>query len=165
MTLAHVGCEFLYISVMVAAATSSTTSAPGGRGGKGGRARTTQEAENRLAHFNAERDAIVAEVSQRVVSGRLSEAQRHKLGDASLEYVLNDVAFQEIRRLERGPASAGEKKRLGAWKDLARRVGRMTDDEKRAELTRIVEYYARDVCGNFNPRVFKFATSLLPMLL
>lgn len=135
---------------MVAATTS----------GRGGRARTTQEAENRLAHFNAERDAIVAEVSQRVVIARLSEAQGRR--DASLEYVLNDVAFQEIRRLGRGPASAGEKKRLGAWKDLARRVGRMTDDEKRGELTRIVEYYAHDVCGNFNPRVFKFATRLLP---
>src|SRR5215468_970463 len=124
MTLAHVGCEFLYISVMVAAATSSTTSAPGGRGGKGGRARTTQEAENRLAHFNAERDAIVAEVSQRVVIARLSEAQRRR--DASLEYVLNDVAFQEIRRLERGPASAPERKQIGTWKDLAKRVGRMS---------------------------------------
>src|SRR5215470_15176806 len=153
MTLAHVRCEFLYISGMVAAATS----------GRGGRARTTQEAENRLAHFNAERDAIVAEVSQRVVIARLSDARRRR--DASLEYVLNDVAFQEIRRLERGPASAGERKRLGAWKDLARRVGRMTDEEKRTELTRIVEYYARDVCGNFNPRVFKFATRLLPTLL
>src|SRR5262252_7069677 len=87
--------------------------------------RPVKEAENRMARFNAERDAIVAEVERRVVEARLSEAGKRR--DASLEYVLNDVAFQEIRRLERGLASPPERKRVGAWKDLARRLGRMSD--------------------------------------
>jgi glycerol-3-phosphate O-acyltransferase len=125
--------------------------------------RPVREAENRLAHFNAERAAIVAEVERRVLASRLAAAGRGR--DASLEYVLNDVAFQEIRRLERGLASAGERKRIGAWHDLARRLGTMTDDEKRVRLGRLIAEYAHDIAGSFNPRVYRFATRLMPPLL
>lgn len=122
-----------------------------------------KEAVNRLAAFNGERAGIVDEVTRRVLQTRLAEAAHRR--DASLEYVLNDVAFQEIRRLEKGAASASERKRVGEWKDLARRLGRMTDAEKRDSLRDLIKRYARDVCGNFNPRVFRFATRLLPTIL
>ncbi len=125
--------------------------------------RPVREAENRLARFNAERGAIVAEVERRVLASRLAEAGHGR--EASLEYVLNDVAFQEIRRRERGMASAGERKQLGVWHDLARRLGRMTDDEKRERLRRLISDYAHDVCGSFNPRVYRFATRLMPTLI
>src|SRR5882672_9448189 len=104
------------------------------------RSRPVKEAVNRLARFNGERDAIVTDVERRVVEARLAEAGNRR--DASLEYVLNDVAFQEIRRLERGLATGPERKSLGAWKDLARRLGKMTDDEKRARLAQLVGDYA-----------------------
>lgn len=126
-------------------------------------ARPVKEAENRLARFNGQRGAIVNEVEQRVLSRRLDDANRRP--DASLEYVLNDVAFQEIRRLERGNATVNERKRLGAWQDLARRLSRMTDGEKRDRLAGIVHDYAADILGNFNPRVYHFATRLLPTVL
>jgi glycerol-3-phosphate O-acyltransferase len=125
--------------------------------------RPIQEAENRLASFNRERNSIIAEVERRVLAGRLDAAGAG--GDASIEYVLNDVAFQEIRRLERGPASEGEKKRLPEWRDLARRLGTMSDDERRRRLSEQVGRYARDIAGSFSMRVFRFATSLLPSLL
>jgi glycerol-3-phosphate O-acyltransferase len=126
-------------------------------------ARPVKEAENRLARFNAERAVILSEVEERVVQARLADAERRR--DASLEYVLNDVAFQEIRRRERGMASAAERKHVGDWRDLARRLGRMSDEEKRTRLTDLVRDYAFDVRGNFNPRVYRFATSLLPTIL
>ena len=125
--------------------------------------RPVKEAENRLIRFNAERVSIVADVERRVVADRVDSAARAK--DTSLEYVLNDVAYQEIRRLERGLATKEERKGLGAWRDLARRLGRMSDAEKRDRLARIVAEYTHDVLGNFNPRVYRFATSLLPPLL
>jgi glycerol-3-phosphate O-acyltransferase len=126
-------------------------------------ARPVKEAENRLIRFNAERQEIVAEVERRVMAARLAAASRG--GDASLEYVLNDVAYQEVRRLERGLASSKERKKSGEWRDLARRLGRMSDEEKRQQLGRLVHAIAADVCGNFNPRVYRFTTSLLPALL
>ena len=118
-------------------------------------ARPVKEAENRLTRFNGERGAIVAEVERRVLDSRTGS------GD-SLEYVLNEVAFQEIRRLEKGMASTAERKGIGSWKDLARRLGRMSESEKRQRLAALVHAYASDVAGNFNPRVYRFATRLLP---
>jgi glycerol-3-phosphate O-acyltransferase len=125
--------------------------------------RPVKEAENRLEGFNAERESILADVEARVIGARTAAA-RHG-AERSLEYVLNDVVFQEIRRLERGPASKGEKKRLPEWRDLARRLGGMDEAQKLERLERIVGGYCQDVCGNFNTRVYRFATGFLPPLL
>jgi glycerol-3-phosphate O-acyltransferase len=125
--------------------------------------RPVKEAENRLASFNQERASILDEVHQRVLFSKVEAAQRKK--EASLEYVLNDVAYHEIRRLESGPATAREKKRLGAWRGLARQLHGMGDEEKRERLSVLVWEYAKDVAGNFDPRVYRFAKGLLPAAL
>jgi glycerol-3-phosphate O-acyltransferase len=126
-------------------------------------ARPVREAENRLARFNSERDALVSEVERRVLESRILAAGQGT--DASLEYVLNDVAYQEIRRRERGLASAEERKQTGEWRELARRLGRMTQEEKKRRIEQLIHDYAHDIRGSFNPRVYRFATSLLPPLL
>jgi glycerol-3-phosphate O-acyltransferase len=41
----------------------------------------------------------------------------------------------------------------------------MSDDEKREELRALVRHYGRDVVGNFDPRVYRFATGIGPSLL
>ena len=41
----------------------------------------------------------------------------------------------------------------------------MNDDEKREELRGLVRHYGQDVVGNFDPRVYKFATGIGPSLL
>jgi glycerol-3-phosphate O-acyltransferase len=118
--------------------------------------RPVLEAENRLVRFNAERDSILEVVERRVVDTYLQAAERSP--DASLEYVLNDVAYAEIQRYE----ASGGKKSLGRWRDLATRLGRISEAEKRAELEKLVAHYARDIVGNFNPRVYRFANDILP---
>src|SRR5712675_702582 len=75
--------------------------------------RPVREAENRLERFNADRQRLLAEVERRVVARRVSEAKAG--GDASLEYVLNDVAYCEIRRLE-----ASKSDGVDRWRDLSR---------------------------------------------
>ncbi|HLL24029.1 MAG TPA: 1-acyl-sn-glycerol-3-phosphate acyltransferase [Kofleriaceae bacterium] len=119
--------------------------------------RPVREAENRLEKFNAERERLLAEVERRVLARKVVEAQRG--GDSSLEYVLNDVAYCEIRRLEHKNGAADR------WKDLSRRLLAMTEDEKREELRRLVRHYGQDVVGNFDPRVYKFSTTIGPSLL
>jgi glycerol-3-phosphate O-acyltransferase len=115
--------------------------------------------DNRLSHFNRERDAIVSEVEQRIVS-RLQSAAREG-EEHSLEYVLNEVAFAEIQRHEHESGRAA-KKALGRWRDLAMRLNRMAPEAKRAELSGLVRHYVKDIVGNFNPRVYRFARSVLP---
>ncbi|HEY4241699.1 MAG TPA: 1-acyl-sn-glycerol-3-phosphate acyltransferase [Kofleriaceae bacterium] len=118
--------------------------------------RPVREAENRLERFNSERDRLLAEVERRVVARRIAESRAG--GEASLEYVLNDVAFSEIKRLE-------GKKSVGRWRDLSRRLLTMPDEEKQQELRELVRYYGRDIVGNFDPRVYKLATGVMPSLL
>jgi glycerol-3-phosphate O-acyltransferase len=122
--------------------------------------RPVQEAENRLEHFNADRERLLAEVERRVVARRVTEGK--KGGDASLEYVLNDVAFSEIKRLEAARQKNGA---LDRWKDLSRRLMAMNEGEKEAELRDLVRYYGRDIVGNFDPRVYRFATGIGPSIL
>ncbi|MBL9018758.1 MAG: 1-acyl-sn-glycerol-3-phosphate acyltransferase [Myxococcales bacterium] len=120
--------------------------------------RPVREAENRLERFNSDRERLLSEVERRVVARRVGESRAG--GDSSLEYVLNDVAFNEIRRLEGKGNGAADK-----WKDLSRRLLGMSEEEKAAELRRLVRYYGQDVVGNFDPRVYRFATGIAPSLL
>ena len=123
--------------------------------------RPVQEAENRLERFNADRERLLAEVERRVVARRV--AQAHAGGDNTLEYVLNDVAFNEIRRLEAGKNGHGEA--TARWRDLSRRLLTMSDEDKQSELRALVRHYGKDIVGNFDPRVYRFATGIGPSLL
>src|SRR3954469_5222238 len=122
--------------------------------------RPVREAENRLERFNDERERLLAEVERRVVARRVAEASA--AGDASLEYVLNDVAYCEIRRLE---ASGAGDAAVQRWRDLSRRLLTMAEPDKEEELRSLVRHYGRDVVGNFDPRVYRFATGVAPPLL
>ena len=120
--------------------------------------RPVREAENRLERFNADREKLLAAVERRVVARRVAEATSG--GDASLEYVLNDVAYCEIKRLEKTDNGAADR-----WRELSRRLLTMSEQDKQNELRTLVRYYGRDVVGNFDPRVYKFATGVGPSLL
>jgi glycerol-3-phosphate O-acyltransferase len=95
--------------------------------------------------FNRHKDAIVDEVVRRVVA----EARDPLL-------VLNEAAFLEVKRQQ--TAGSDNVVPYGEWRSLARSLGRMSDDESRARLADVVRRYARDVAGNFDPRVYKFAS-------
>ena len=116
-------------------------------------------ASNRLLQFNGDRDAILQRVSERVYTRCLDAAERG--GDDSLEYVLNDVAFSEMRRLEKS-SNRRHQRQFQRWHDLANRLLRMSEAEKRDELQSLIEHYSADIVGNFNPRVYRFATGILP---
>src|SRR5829696_5660531 len=86
--------------------------------------RPVREAENRLERFNADREKLLSEVERRVVARRVAESRAG--GDASLEYVLNDVAYCEIKRLEKSKNGAER------WRDLSRRLLSMSEEDKQA---------------------------------
>jgi glycerol-3-phosphate O-acyltransferase len=102
--------------------------------------------------FNAARDEIVAEVVDRVVKGTEDPL-----------YVLNDAAYFEIKRLELSKRKI-DQERHAEWQRLARGLGRMSKAERTERLRDLVTEYARDVAGNFNPRVYQLSTRILPGL-
>ncbi|MEM9192731.1 MAG: 1-acyl-sn-glycerol-3-phosphate acyltransferase [Myxococcota bacterium] len=107
--------------------------------------------------FNGERDDIVKEVTTRVVAANSAD-------NAALEYALNEVAFYEAQRLARQKDQEA-KDSLGFWKGVLKRVARMSEEEKRRTLSKIVRRMAKDVAGNFDPRVYRMSETVVPRLL
>lgn len=99
--------------------------------------------------FNAARPSIVEEVIHRVTT---------QTRDPLLS--LNEAAYLETKRLQHtGHADLTE------WRHLAGQLGRMTDAELREKLKHYAEKYAWDVAGNFDPKVYKFASKAMAPIL
>ncbi|MFO7564678.1 MAG: 1-acyl-sn-glycerol-3-phosphate acyltransferase [Enhygromyxa sp.] len=111
--------------------------------------------EPRIFRFNDEREAVVGEVAARVVG--------QCLGDR-LELLLNESAHKEIERLEKQRDDEA-REWLGFWQTVVRKLSRMNESERRETLRQIVESMARDVAGNFDPRVYRFAQRVIPGLI
>jgi len=107
--------------------------------------------------FNSERDDIVSEVVKRICAAYETDRSR-------LEIALNDAAFHEIRRLEKQRDEEAHD-RLGYWRSMIRRIGKMDETEQRRVLHTIVTDMTRDVAGNFDPRVYRFARHAVPRLI
>ncbi len=107
--------------------------------------------------FNSERDDVVSDVVNRI-------CVTHETDRTRLEMALNDAAFHEIRRLEKQRDDEA-RDRLGYWRSMIRRIGKMDDAEQRRVLHTIVTNMARDIAGNFDPRVYRFARKAAPRLI
>lgn len=102
-----------------------------------------------IFEFNSHRQEIVGEVVSRVVAQTKDPI-----------FALNDAAYEEVKRLE---SSGGSE--LAEWQKLASAMGRMSDTDARAKLTAYAERFAWDIAGNFDPRVYKFASRAMAPLL
>lgn len=104
-----------------------------------------------------DKERAVAEVVARIVAGAGT--------NAGLDAAIADTIYQERRRVEkeRGKSrDAGLKK----WDERRRALLAATNpDEKKALLGKIAEEFAREVLGNFDPKVHRFATKVLPFAL
>lgn len=114
-----------------------------------------------LFRFNEERPHLTSEVARRIYGDYLTASR--KRAEARLEYVLNETAYVEIDRLRTETGPEDEVRSIGWWRHLARTVGEISEDEKREILRTLVDSYVEDTAGRFDPDVFAFATSLLPM--
>jgi len=105
-----------------------------------------------IFHFNHERAALVAQTIDRVCAQTRSPL-----------HALNDAAYWETRRLE-ASRKKGDQDELAEWRALSRKLSRMTDAERRSQLKELVGNYAGDIAGNFDPRVYRLSTRILPSL-
>lgn len=105
----------------------------------------------RIFQLNQERADIVREVVAR-------EYARKAASEGSLELAINDTAYNEIARLE----SSRKNPALEKWRELYRTLGKKPLAEKQAIVKRLLEEAALDIVGNFDPRVYDFATRIVP---
>jgi glycerol-3-phosphate O-acyltransferase len=119
----------------------------------GARPRPDEDAP--LFRFNRERVGIVEEVTARSV-----ETLRGK----DVAAMLLEAAYLEQKRLERSH-DASARAELGKWRDVARRVQGLGGSSLEAVAAEKIREHAWDVAGNFDPRVYRLASKILPVLL
>lgn len=81
-----------------------------------------------------------------------------------LENIILDTCYNEIKRLEN---TRGKKEEdiqdLKFWRKNYKNV---LEEYNREEIFKnIIEHYSNDIVGNFNPKVYKFVTDLLPIFM
>src|SRR5690606_16267527 len=111
----------------------------------------------RIFSFNSEREHIIHELVLRVVEQQGRDPQR-------LLYTLSEAANAEVRRLS-GQRDAEADVLLDFWRRLLRRLGKMSEDERRESLRAIVDRMGHDIAGNFDVRVFRATRRLVPGVL
>jgi glycerol-3-phosphate O-acyltransferase len=102
--------------------------------------------------FNQSRDAIVEEVVRRACDA---------IGDRRL--ALSEAAFLEVKRQQ--SSGSDDIVPLAEWRALARSLARLSDADCVWRLREIVTRYALDVAGNFDPRVYRFASRTIAPLI
>ncbi|MEM6290220.1 MAG: 1-acyl-sn-glycerol-3-phosphate acyltransferase [Myxococcota bacterium] len=115
-----------------------------------------EPSDPKIFWFNSERADILQDVVRRIM-------ERYQ-DDEGIEFIIGDAAYHEIRRLE-PRTDEGGRKGLEYWRGVIRRVGRMSSEGKHETLREIAMRMAKDVAGNFDPRVYKFAARAVPGLL
>ncbi len=115
--------------------------------------------ESPLFRFNRDRHDIIDEVVDRVTRDAIDRAWRSP--SDGLGYLLNEAAYVEIARLEKSAAPEAAVERA-AWQKIARSMGRATEEENAERLRGIVRQFAGETVGHFRPKVFRFATKVVP---
>lgn len=115
--------------------------------------------ESPLFRFNRDRNDVIDEVVERVTREALDRAW--KSPSDGLDYLLNEAAYVEMARLE-SSGEPGASEAYGSWRDIARSMGRTSEEENAERLRRIVSQFAGETVGHFRPAVFRFATQVLP---
>lgn len=101
-----------------------------------------------MQHLEAE---ILAEVAER--------ALEKALASQSPEFVLNEVAYRELLRLHK------KHPKVAYWQNIYGSLNRLTRDEQTRQLATLTQEYAHDVIGHFDPKVYRFATSMVPHIM
>lgn len=119
------------------------------------------EIDWRIPVSEDERDAIVNEVTERVVMELADAASQSP--EKALEYIINDVLYHEKQRAKSEGYNAEMKEELSFLKGATRGLGSSDDEKKKEMLRKIAEHYAKDIAGHFDKKVFAFSTKILPI--
>lgn len=100
---------------------------------------------------------IIKEVIDRVVKEEISKD--------SIDNLILNTSYSEIQRLENSRKTPEEKEELSNWKKTYQSMLNISESEKNKKLEKIVSHYVNDIVGNFDPKVYRFATKLVPSLM
>lgn len=102
---------------------------------------------------------ILTAVEDRVSSATV---RRAKAKGVLVEEVLSESLYHERRRLKDERRGKARDVDIAFWDSVQSGLRRASDGEREALLKRVVRHYADEIAGNFDDRVYQFATRLLP---
>jgi glycerol-3-phosphate O-acyltransferase len=107
-----------------------------------------------------DKERIQVEVAQRVVDRYVQVSKTAPEG--YLQTIVNDTVYNELRRLERARPGKLKKQELGYYKSVRRRLSSGSDSNQREFLEQMARRFVAEVVGNFDDRVYKLSTTLVP---
>lgn len=103
---------------------------------------------------------VAEEAVRRVLSRVVARANGR---EQTLEEVLYESVYREEHRLSRpGAHSAAD---VSFVKSVRHDLARADEDSRQRLLHRLLTHYGHEIAGHFDPRVYRFATSVLPAAL
>lgn len=103
-----------------------------------------------------DRERIQLEVTSRVLERHMA---RSASGPDYLETLINDTIYHERRRLERDPPKGDE---ASFYAGLAKRLPKASQVELKQMLEEMLRRFVAEVVGNFDERVYRLSTSVVP---
>ncbi|MGE4141023.1 MAG: 1-acyl-sn-glycerol-3-phosphate acyltransferase [Planctomycetota bacterium] len=83
-------------------------------------------------------------------------------GSQALEGALADTIYWELDRLKKAKPGKQKQQEQALYERCRRQVLRGSDGQRQAALREIVSFFAREILGNFDPRVHAVATRAVP---
>ncbi|MBN1945971.1 MAG: 1-acyl-sn-glycerol-3-phosphate acyltransferase [Bradymonadales bacterium] len=102
-----------------------------------------------------EKEKVLVEVVQRVLNECCQDPQQ-------IERVLFDTLYEERRRLESDRNKARARLQSAFYDDLYHQALRASSERQRDLLKAIVQFFAEEVAGHFDPRVYALSTRIVP---
>jgi len=106
------------------------------------------------------KEAVISEVIRRITVEKIQNADK-----IPLETIIADTIYHERKRLENGKTTKKAMPAILYWKKMNKRLIHASEAEKQAMLQELSQNFVREIIGNFNPKVYQFATKALPILL
>jgi glycerol-3-phosphate O-acyltransferase len=107
-----------------------------------------------------DRERAKVEASSRVVDRHVEHALAS--ADGYLETVINDTLYHERRRLDREARDASTRTQLAFYRGVQRRLRQASTRDLRALLDELTQNFADEIAGNFDERVYRVATRVIP---
>jgi glycerol-3-phosphate O-acyltransferase len=106
-----------------------------------------------------DKERIISEVIGRVMDHEMTFSLKNP---SHLEDVIADTIYYELARLKVEPKTAENARQVKSLQRLRGRMLQASDTERRDILKTMVRHFASEVVGNFSPRVYEFATRIMP---
>ena len=106
-----------------------------------------------------DRERVTVEVACRVLGEKLALSEK---GGPSVDAWIHDTIYEEKKRLEREPRGPRRTEATARYDELKRRAIAASEQERKAILRGLIEEFTAEIAGNFDPRVYAAATSVVP---